>query len=256
MSWMDSMQNATGRRLTMARPAGPTGPSMIEAPSSGMRTSIGSAAEEMLQGRLSGRQSPGLAAKFREMDEATGQAGADTLAQSRATTLAGAAQGSARRNVQTAMQGINQQIASNKLRQAQMLGEDQSSAMSQGLQVGQQARNESASYLDRLARNAADTGDTVTQASLNRIYAGRGGTEYTGAGEQRLDEQARQAAADEEAMRNSFDANARTRADMAKPNRGRNLLGGAASGAAAGSAFGPAGTVIGGLAGGLASLWS
>jgi hypothetical protein len=253
-SWMNPTELRDTIRARLPKQQAATGPSMIES-GGNSRSAIGSAAEEMLQGRISGRANPGLAAKFREMDEATGQGAADMLSQSRATTLAGAAQGASRRNVQTAMQGANQQVALNKLQQAQMLGQDQDRSMDLGLKVGQQARSEEAAYLDRLSRNAAETGDAVSQGALNRIYGSRGGIGYTAAGEARLGDQASRAAEDEAAMRDSLNRNASARADAARPNKGRNFLGGAAAGAGAGSAFGPVGTAIGGIAGGLASLW-
>lgn len=220
------------------------------------RSAVGDAALDLLGQRMSGRTSPANAAKFREMDEATGQAAADATATAYRTlgTPGALGQGAARRNIQTTLQGNVQQVAANKLKQAQQVGQEQDSALAAGLGVESSEQQLQKSYLDSALRNAGDIGDSTTAGALQRVYAQRGGVDYTDEANRRMASVSSGAAADEAAMRASLDENARRRAAASRPNKAGNFLAGLAGGAGAGSAYGSVGSAIGAGAGGLLSL--
>lgn len=220
------------------------------------RSAIGDAAMDLLGQRMSGRPSAANAAKFREMDEATAQAGADAMANAYRTmgTPVALGQGAARRNLQTTMQANAQQVAANKLKQAQIGGQEQESALTAGLGIASNEEQMRKSYLDTALANAKDIGDATTAGALQRVYTGRGGIEYTDEADRRMANVAAGSAADEAAMRESLAANERARRNAAKGSKLSNTIGGVAGGAAAGSAFGPVGSAIGAGAGGLLSL--
>lgn len=220
------------------------------------RSAVGDAALDLLGERMSGRPSAGAAAKFREMDEATAQAAADNTATAYRTlgTPGAMGQGAARRNIQTTLQGNAQQVAANKLKQAQMLGQEQDSALAAGLGVESSEQQLQKSYLDSAMRNAGDIGDATTAGALQRVYAQRGGIDYTDEANRRMADVSAGAAADEAAMRQSLEEDRRRRASASRPNKAGNFIAGLAGGAGAGSAFGPVGSAIGAGSGGLLSL--
>ncbi len=224
----------------------------------GSKTRVGDAARSLLGERLAGRD-PATAAKFREMDEATGQGAADMRATAYQTMGSGGAtgHGTARRNLQTTEQGILEQVAKNKLDQAQVAGTQQNQALAAGLQEGGRESTEKLGYLDRLQRNSADTGDAVTQGALQRLFLTGAGSDYTEEGNVALQGQARQQAElDRVAREREDEAYNRMRRNSAPQPWWKKAIAGAAGGASAGSSLGPQGAVGGGIVGGLAGLFA
>jgi hypothetical protein len=220
------------------------------------RSALGDIATSALEERMTGSPSAGMRAKFREMDEATGRANADMLATTR-TNMPGVGalgQGAAIRGYQTAQNEAAQQVAANKLKQAQMAGTEQESALERSLAVGTAEDASRERALDRLVANAKDIGDSTTAGALQGVFAERGGIGYTPEAMARMREDARLSAADEAEMRRSMKPI--PKAARKTTSRTRNILAGIAGGAAAGSAKGPGGALIGGATGGLLSAFT
>ena len=133
-------------------------------------------------------------AKWAEMDDATGTAGAQLKQDAVSPGMFG--QGAASRASQTANNAVMQQVAANKLKQAQMAGDASQQAIA-GAQVWQ-GQQKSQGDSDRAFSYSAarDLGDTVTQAGLARQSLGQQGYGYTDYGEKQLSDQARTAAED------------------------------------------------------------
>jgi hypothetical protein len=220
------------------------------------RSALGDIATSALEERMTGSPSAGMRAKFREMDEATGRANADMLATTRTNMpgLGSLGQGAAIRGYQTAQNEAAQQVAANKLKQAQMAGTEQESALDRSLAVGTAEDASRERALDRLVSNAKDIGDSTTAGALQGVFAERGGIGYTPEAMARMKEDARLSASDESALRNSLDENERIRRRSSRPSRGSNILSAMAGGAAAGSPYGPGGAAIGAGLGAGASL--
>lgn len=165
---------------------------------------------EPLAGKLTDYYSKNLAgggitdatrAKWGEMDNATGAAGAQLKQDAVSPGMFG--QGSASRAAGAANQSVLQQVAANKLKQAQMAGEASDKAVA-GAQVWQGQQNAQADTDRQFAYGAAkDIGDTVTQAGMARTSLGDQGYNYTTYGEQALADQADQAKKDAEWARNA-----------------------------------------------------
>ena len=135
-------------------------------------------------------------AKWGEMDNATGASGAQLKQDAVNPGMFG--QGSASRAAGAANQTVLQQVAANKLKQAQMAGEASDKAVA-GAQVWQGQQNAQSDTDRQFAYGAAkDIGDTVTQAGMARTSLGDQGYNYTDYGETALTDQAAQAKKDAE----------------------------------------------------------
>lgn len=220
-------------------------------------TNISSAADELLQRRIGG-YSPALQARFRSMDEATaGAAGTN-----RASAMGSAARASGvfgpglRRAGQAADEKNLAAVAAGQLQQAQLAGEDQNQAMTAGIARGAQNRQEQFANLQAANTNAANIGDTTTQAALQDVYMGNAGRSYTDVGRERMAADAK-AAADEAAWTRAQQD--KYQADAVGGESGpwwKRTLKGAAGGGMAGSAAGPWGAAGGAVVGGLAGLFA
>ena len=133
-------------------------------------------------------------AKWAEMDDATGAAAAQSRMNQAQPGMFG--QGRASRAGATTDQTIMQQVAANKLKQAQMAGDEQDRTI-QGAGSWQNLQDTSARADRAQALQTAEAlGDSVTMAGLNREALGQQGYGYTDYGEGQLTEQARQAKED------------------------------------------------------------
>lgn len=133
-------------------------------------------------------------AKWAEMDDATGAAGAQLKQDAVSPGMFG--QGAASRAGQMANNSVMQQVAANKLKQAQMAGDASDKAVA-GAQSWQNQQNVQSDADRQFAYSAArDIGDTVTQAGMSKSSLGQQGYDYTDYGASQLDEQAKQQAAD------------------------------------------------------------
>ena len=133
-------------------------------------------------------------AKWAEMDDATGTAAAQARMNQAQPGMFG--QGRATRAGQATDQTIMQQVAANKLKQAQMAGEAQDQT-AQGAASWQNAQDASArADRDQALQTAESIGDTVTMAGLNRQALENMGYGYTDYGEGQLTSQAAQQKAD------------------------------------------------------------
>lgn len=216
---------------------------------------VGEAARDLLGRRIAG-DDPANKAKFREMDEATGQAAADMRSTARQTMGRGAV-GTGRRNLGTTEQTILEQVAKDKLDQAQAAGASQNSALAAGLSEGSRADSEKFNYLTGAQRNASDMGDSVTQGALASIFLEGGGKGYTPEGQQALAAQtAEQRELDRVAREREDEAYQRMRKNSEPASPWKKFVSGAAGGAMAGASTGsPYVAAGGGLVGGLASLY-
>ena len=140
-------------------------------------------------------------AKWGEMDNATGAAGAQLKQDAVSPGMFG--QGSASRAAGAANQSVLQQVAANKLKQAQMAGDASDKAVA-GAQSWQGQQNAQANSDRDFAYGAAkDIGDTVTQGGMARTSLNNQGYSYTDYGEQALADQAKQAKLDADWARNA-----------------------------------------------------
>ena len=133
-------------------------------------------------------------AKFAEMDDATGAAAAQTRMNATSPGMFG--QGAASRAGQIADNSVMQQVASNKLKQAQLGGEAQQQAIAgaagwQGQQTAEKNADRDFSY-----KAASDLGDAVTMGGMARSSLDQQGYGYTDYGEKQLTSQADQSKAD------------------------------------------------------------
>lgn len=129
-------------------------------------------------------------AKWAEMDDATGAAGAQTKMDAQRPGMFG--QGAASRSAGAANQSVMQQVAANKLKQAQMGGEAAQNAAA-GAQSWQSQNNVQSNADRNFAYGAAkDSGDAVTMAGMGKSSLEDQGYGYTGYGEQALTDQATQ----------------------------------------------------------------
>ena len=133
-------------------------------------------------------------AKWAEMDNATATAGAQTKMDAVSPGMFG--QGAATRSGQLANNSVMQQVAANKLKQAQMAG-DASQQAAVGAQSWQSQQNTQSDADRQFAYTAArDIGDTVTQAGMGKESLGQQGYDYTDYGQKALTDQATQQAED------------------------------------------------------------
>lgn len=137
--------------------------------------------QDNLLRRVQGKTAPGLADKFSQMDNATATGAAQARQDSIRPGMFG--QGMASRGVQRVQQDNMARISDDKLKQAQMLGQDMQSAE----QTITQNRN---TDRDFSYRAAGDLGDVVTQAGIAKQALGDEGLSYTGYGEGALQGQA------------------------------------------------------------------
>ena len=155
---------------------------------SGMQTNI--------QSRLSGKPAPYLKDKFAEMDNATATGAAQARMDATQPGMFG--QGRATRGGQIVQQNNMQRISDDKIKQAQLMGSDLQSAMSDASTLkGLQNSDRDFSY-----KTASDLGDTTTMGGLARMSLEDQGLDYTGYGEGKMQEQAKTVsanAADEKA---------------------------------------------------------
>ena len=131
--------------------------------------------------RVQGKTSPGLADKFSQMDNATATGSAQARQDAIRPGMFG--QGMASRGVQRVQQDNMARISDDKLKQAQMLGQDAQSA-EQTITSNRNADR------DFSYKAASDLGDTVTQAGIAKQALGDNGLSYTGYGEKALEGQA------------------------------------------------------------------
>ena len=139
------------------------------------------AVQNNLLRRVQGKTAPGLADKFSQMDNATATGAAQARQDAIRPGMFG--QGMASRGVQRVQQDNMARISDDKLKQAQMLGQDVQSAE----QTITQNRN---TDRDFSYRAAGDLGDVVTQAGIAKQALGDEGLSYTGYGEKALEGQA------------------------------------------------------------------
>ena len=137
--------------------------------------------QDNLLRRVQGKTAPGLADKFSQMDNATATGAAQARQDSIRPGMFG--QGMASRGVQRVQQDNMARISDDKLKQAQMLGQDMQGAE----QSITQNRN---ADRDFSYRAAGDLGDVVTQAGIAKQALGDEGLSYTGYGENALQGQA------------------------------------------------------------------
>ena len=142
----------------------------------------------------SGGVNDAMRAKWQEMDEGTSASGAQAMQNAVRPGMFG--QGGATRSSQIAQQGVMQQNAANKLKQAQMAGDASAGAVA-GAQSWQGALNAQDAADRNFSYGAArDLGDTVTMAGLNQQALGQQGYGYTDAGARQLQTQADTAKSD------------------------------------------------------------
>lgn len=133
-------------------------------------------------------------AKWAEMDDATGAAGAQLKQDAVSPGMFG--QGAATRASQGADNEVMKRVAANKLAQAQMAGDASEKAIV-GAQSWQGQQSVQSDADRQFAYSAArDIGDTVTQAGLGKESLGQQGYDYTDYGQKALEDQAAQNAAD------------------------------------------------------------
>ena len=135
-------------------------------------------------------------AKWAEMDDATGAAAAQTRMNQAQPGMFG--QGRASRAMGATDQTIMAQVAANKLKQAQMAGDEQDKSVA-GASAWQQLQDSNARADRAQALQTAEAlGDTVTMAGMNRQALEQQGYGYTDYGQRQLDDQSAQAKADAE----------------------------------------------------------
>jgi hypothetical protein len=190
---------------------------------------LGDLARSSLQKRMT-TGGPDLWAKFKEMDDATGRAANTVRGQGymQANAQAGLGQGLASRNANLGNREIMQQVANNKLKQAQMLGDDKNTATSQAASMSGADDNRRLSALNMWLQNASEIGDSTSAGAAQDLLLGEGGYDYTGAARGRMATDARVASGDEASMRQGIDDNmqkSQANADKAaKEAKRRRLL--------------------------------
>lgn len=178
---------------------------------SGMQTNI--------QSRLSGKPAPYLKDKFAEMDNATASGAAQARMDATQPGMFG--QGRATRGGQVVQQSNMQRISDDKIKQAQLMGSDMQSAMSDASNLkGLQNSDRDFAY-----KTASDLGDTTTMGGLARMSLDDQGLDYTGYGEGKMQEQAKAVSA------NAADEKARQQElyDLQRKQLDRSLQAGADS---------------------------
>lgn len=190
---------------------------------------LGDLARSSLQKRMT-TGSPDLWAKFKEMDDGTGRVAQTVRGQGymQANAQAGLGQGLASRNANIGNREIMQQVANNKLKQAQMLGEDKNTATTQAASMSANDDNRRLSALNIWLNNANNIGDSTSAGAAQDLLLGEGGYDYTNSARGRMAGDARIAADDEAGMRQGIDINmhnSQLQADKAaKEAKRRRLL--------------------------------
>lgn len=185
-------------------------------------------ARSSLQKRMT-TGSPDLWAKFKEMDDATARAGQTvrSTGQQQAIQQAGLGQGLSARNANVAERTNMQQVANNKLKQAQMLGEDKVAATTQAFSQGNADASQRQNYLNMWLKNAGEIGDSTSAGAAQDLLLGEAGYDYTGASRNRMAGDARIAGQDEGQLRSGMDRNvalAEDQAAQARKKAERNRL--------------------------------
>lgn len=146
------------------------------------------AATTNVKSRLSGRPAPYLKDKFAEMDNATATGAAQARMDATQPGMFG--QGRASRGGQIVQQANMQRISDDKIKQAQLIGADQQSA----IQDVSSLKNIENADRDFAYKTASDLGDTTTMGGLQRLSLDKQGIDYTGYGEGAMQSQAQTAA--------------------------------------------------------------
>jgi hypothetical protein len=155
----------------------------------GNRDPLTGAMQTNIQNRLSGKPAPYLKDKFAEMDQATATGAAQARMDATQPGMFG--QGRASRGGQMVQQANMQRISDDKIKQAQLMGADTQSAMSDATALrGLQNADRDFTY-----RAASDLGDTTTMGGLARMGLSDQGIDYTGYGENAMRQQAATASA-------------------------------------------------------------
>ena len=156
---------------------------------------ISSSVTDYYQKKLAGGGiSDATRAKWAEMDNATGAAAAQMRQDQAQPGMFG--QGRTSRAGAQTNQTIMQQVANNKLKQAEMAGDEQGATVQSAgnWQNSQDAAD--ANARQQAFANAMSLGDTVTAAGVNQQGLSNLGYDYTSSGQQQLTDQAAQAKAD------------------------------------------------------------
>lgn len=190
MGWWNDVENRVmQKRQATQAPAATPAPAPKAYSSANVLQRTGPSAYDAVQKnllrRVEGRPAPGLADKFTQMDNATATGAAQARQDSIRPGMFG--QGMASRGVQRVQQDNMARISDDKLKQAQMLGQDMQGAEQSIIQNRNTDR-------DFSYRAASDLGDVVTQAGLAKQALGDEGLSYTGYGEGALASQANQQA--------------------------------------------------------------
>ena len=155
----------------------------------GNRDPLTGAMQKNIQNRLSGKPAPYLKDKFAEMDQATATGAAQARMDVTQPGMFG--QGRASRGGQVVQQNNMQRISDDKIKQAQLMGADTQSAMSDASNLkSMQNADRDFSY-----KAASDLGDTTTMGGLARMGLSDQGIDYTGYGEDAMRSQAATASA-------------------------------------------------------------
>lgn len=181
-----------------------------------------------LQRRLTGG-SPDLWAKFKEMDDATARQGQTvrSTAGQQGIQSGGLGQGLTNRNANIAENNVMQQVANNKLKQAQMLGEDRVAAEQMGLNQANTDAGNRQRYLSMWLNNANAIGDATSAGAAQDLLLGEAGYDYTGAARGRMANEANIASRDETDLRAGIDENMRKAtedSDAARKKAERNRI--------------------------------
>lgn len=171
------------------------------------RNMLGTAVDDLLGQRMAG-VNPGQRASFKAQDESTATAVSNARANNLSTLgRAGGVMGSnLRRGVMAGDNMAMQQVAANKLKQAQekQAADDSALAMGTsraGVQEDQQFRS-----LQAAQANAAANGDTATSAALNDLFMEGAGQGYTQAAQVQRQSDARRALDNEEWAKRYMDS--------------------------------------------------
>ena len=221
------------------------------------RNMLGTAVDDLLGQRMAG-VNPGQRASFKAQDESTATAVSNARANNLSTLgRAGGGMGAnLRRGVMAGDNMAMQQVAANKLKQAQEKQAADDTALAAGtaragVQEDQQFRN-----LKAAGAQAAANGDTATSAALSDLYMGGAGQGYTQAAQTQRATDAKRALDNEEWAKKYMEA-----ALVPKASEGpwyKRLAKGALSGgltAAGVSGGNPWATGGGALVGGLANMF-
>lgn len=158
------------------------------------RNMLGTAVDDLLGQRMAG-VNPGQRASFKAQDESTATAAANARVNNLATLgRAGGAMGAnLRRGVMAGDNAAMQQVAANKLKQAQEKQAADDTALAAATNRAQVQEDQQYRNLQSAQANAQATGDTATQAALSDLFMSGAGQGYTAAAQTQREADAKRA---------------------------------------------------------------